>query len=580
MSAPSRFHWLIIGVAVVVFGRLAGAEAPDQPRLQNGQSVRAAAPPLFTPPPIFTAAPADQPPPASELPPPPHQPEQPAPPITPNSNSNSAADAASALRPEILPPEALSTEHPLPAHGGFPALPPDPYAHQHDPLPPLEEELWHHGGSYMYHPEGDRLNWPADDEHAHYDLLRLPEDWQEPRPFTLFTDFLGADPIQVYPGLHWPGDGYDLEPQFVGYGGYQLFGFALEENNQRQDVLGHQLLVELDLRFTGTERMHVQFRPLGDGNTGGSYYQFSNPEGYVDNSTGEPARYWIEGELHSLLGGFVDPFAVLDYHITAGRFPLALHNSLLMNDEITGVVLNKNTIYVGPLSNLNVQLIYGANDVNTYPGPDGRLYGLHASIDYRRVFYEATYAFADQDAQSTRDAHYAALSRTQFVGPVTFAGRAFFKWGDTGGSGSGHLFVAETNYTRYFDGRPLGIEYGVFYLNAFAATEGWNSIGGGNFNRLRTSFETNPLVRIAAGQVSDTAGVALGVQLFRHHEDESFIPEIAWEDRGGEPVWGVGLRYLRKTGPRTFLEILGVANFADDPRFDREGVFVSHTFLF
>lgn len=30
-----------------------------------------------------------------------------------------------------------------------------------EPLPPLEEELWLHGGSYLYAPEGDRLNWPS-----------------------------------------------------------------------------------------------------------------------------------------------------------------------------------------------------------------------------------------------------------------------------------------------------------------------------------------------------------------------------------------------------------------------------------
>ena len=41
----------------------------------------------------------------------------------------------------------------------FPSLPPDPDEDQLEPLPPLEDELWWHGGSYLYAPEGDRLNY-------------------------------------------------------------------------------------------------------------------------------------------------------------------------------------------------------------------------------------------------------------------------------------------------------------------------------------------------------------------------------------------------------------------------------------
>jgi hypothetical protein len=80
--------------------------------------------------------------------------------------------------------------------------------------------------------------------------------------------------------------------------------------------------------------------------------------------------------------------------------------------------------------------------------------------------------------------------------------------------------------------------------------------------------------------LGDTRGVATGVQLFRHHEDESIVPEVACEDRDGATVWGVGLRYLRKTGARTYLQTLAVANRSRDSQFRREGVFVSYFILF
>ena len=412
-------------------------------------------------------------------------------------------------------------------------------------------------------------------------MLRAPEELQKPTPVTAFQEFLGADAPQDWPRLTWPGGGYVWEPRIVGYGAYELFAFALEENSQRQDVVGHQLLVELDLRLTGTERFHVQFRPLGRRNSGGSYYQFSNPDRYEDNSTAVPDRYWFEGELHSILGAYLDPFAVRDIHFVIGRFPLAFHNFLLMNDDITGFIVNKNTWNCGPLSNLNVQGFVGLNDISAFEDSDSNLYGVHASADHERVFYEATYAFLQHERNASRNSHFFAFSRTAQYGAWSVAGRAMFKWGDQGGRGSGQLFVVESNRTRVFDNRPLGIEKGVFFGNAFLATSGWNSIAGGNFNRLRTSFEIDPLVRIAAGRdAGSTWGAALGVQLFRHHEDESWIPEVAFETPDDTLVFGLGLRYLRKTGVRSYLELLLSFNLSNDPRFDREGVFLSETIAF
>jgi len=187
------------------------------------------------------------------------------------------------------------------SQGDFPALPPDPNADDLSALPPWEHELWNHGGSYLYTPEGDRLHWPEETTSAHIEVLRLPETWQEPRPVTAFSEFLGTGP-PVGTHLKWFGDqGYMWDVRFVGSGSYELFGFVLEENSQRQDAIGHQLTLDLDLRLTGPERFHVQFRPLGEGNSGGSFYQFRNPEGYVDHAHAEPDRFWFEGELQSIL---------------------------------------------------------------------------------------------------------------------------------------------------------------------------------------------------------------------------------------------------------------------------------------
>lgn len=458
-------------------------------------------------------------------------------------------------------------------------------------LPPLEDELRLHGGSYLYEsvfestPESSLL--PDSFGNHHSQLLRLPELWQKPEPLlTDFQEFEGADEIGSWYGLKWFGkDGFQWEPRFVAHGSYEVFGMLLEQGGTRQDGIGHHLLLDLDLRITGTERAHLQFRPLGRENSGGSFFQLNETSRYDDNSTLIPDRWWIEGEFYSLFAAVLgDEFTPRDYHVTVGKVPYAIHNSLLINDDVTGVIVNKNTLIIPPLSNLNVQGFYFFDDVNTATPRSTELVGIHAAADWRHSLIEGTVAYVSHSGSHAYDSRYAAVSATQFFGPLSLAGRALFKGGDDAGRGDGALFVAESNFTRASSEEfacATGIETTVFYANFFKATSGWSPISGANFDRLRSNFSVDPLVRIGRGfNPSDTVGVSLGAELFRHHEDEQFIPEISYEQIQGEPVWGVGLRWLRKLGPQVYLDASGVLTWSDVEAFDREGIFVSTFVVF
>jgi hypothetical protein len=452
-------------------------------------------------------------------------------------------------------------------------------------LLPLAAELHHHGGSYLYEPLDVNGAMYAR-HHAHWTLLRLPENWKEPQPFSLPYEYIGSHFIEWDPRFTWFGDpGYQWEPRLVGYGLYEVFVALFEENGTRRDGIGHQLLLDFDLALTGTERIHVQFRPLGENNTGGSFLQLSDPAGYDDNSTGVPQRWWIEGELQSIIGRlFGDPTIQLDVNFTAGKFPFALHNFLLINDEITGVILGKNTITRTPLSNINVQAFYAFDEVDAFTNHADDLIGLHLTGDYRHAFLELSFVHVFSGGDSDRDADFVAFSGTQFFGPLSLAGRVLLKEGDQAGAGDGQLYVLESNLARRPSGwwyERTGVELAVSYLTLFRATSGWQPIAGGNFNRLRNVFVLNPLLQIAAGRPpAETAGAAVGVQLFRHHEDESWIPELAVEDRQGDTVWGLGLRYQRKLTARVFLELCGLKTWAALRELEREGVFLSTFVIF
>ncbi|MCA9068411.1 MAG: hypothetical protein KDA84_05790 [Planctomycetaceae bacterium] len=443
-------------------------------------------------------------------------------------------------------------------------------------LPPLELELDYHGGSYLYEP-------------THPNTRQLPPGYVKPRPLTAFQEFLGADMIAPPPN----GDGVDFahEPRFVGYGSYSLIGIGFDGNNpnvaparQRLTGIGHQLIVDLDYRWTGTERVHVQFRPLGRENTGGSLLLLDGPVDYDDNSTLIPQRFWIEGELFSLFGNACsEETTPLDYHFTVGKYPFTLHNSLLVNDELVGAVINKNTLLIPPLSNMNVQMFYGYDDGEALEIPEANLAGMHVSADYRHLFFELTLAGSFSE-NTSRQAAYTALSVTRLWGPYTFAGRALGRWADNGPNQRGGLFVLEGNRSREFSGEFrewTGWESAVSYINLFYANAGWQSMAGGNFNRLRSAFAVNPLVAITRSpNPAEQYGVALGTQFFRNHEDTSFTPEIAFEQVSGTPRAGIGGTFLTQLGRRTFLDLRGVAVWSDNTALRQQGVFSSVFFVF
>lgn len=453
-------------------------------------------------------------------------------------------------------------------------------------LPPLEEELQRHGGSYLYQPS-DVTDPPLHFQDPHAEpILRLPEDWQEPQPICSNPlDYLGPGLICWSPGKSWFGcNPYMWEPRFVLHGAYEAFGAFYEENDLRRDGLGHQLWVDLDLQLTGTERFHVQFRPIGEENSGGSFWQLNDPQHYFDNSTGVPQRWWFEGELQSLFGPWRnDERHQLDVNFTVGRFPFRLHNGLLMDDEITGFVLGKNTITSLPFSNLNIQAFYAIDEVDSLPsGAD--LLGVNLTADYRHVFLEATYARLNRTRSQDFSANYLAFSATKFFGPLSVAGRTMYRFGDDSSIGDGNLQVIETTYNRipsHYIECLTGIEQTVSYINLFYSSENWTTIAGGNIDRIRNAFAVNPLLELAAGgPPAERYGVAVGSQLFRHHQDESFIPECAYEQVSGESVVGVGLRYRRKLTSRQFLELRGIKNWSDSVPLRREGVFASTTIIF
>ena len=404
----------------------------------------------------------------------------------------------------------------------------------------------------------------------------LPEGFTKPAPLAFGHGFLDPEPIRLVPRLRWFGSGNQITPELTVYGFYSVFATAFEENDRQVVGLGHDLAIDFDLSFGGSERIHALFQPLSGQNGGGSFLQLNEDVRYVDNSHAPPTRLWLEANLAEVASGIGAETTPLDIHLAFGLFPYVLHNSLLIDDNITGLLLTKNTMTAGPLSNLNVQGFGAFHEVDAFGNKsDTRLLGMNANCDWGARFLEFTYAHLWETSNRSRNQDFVALSATQLLGRVNFTGRVLANIGDTGGSGSGQLYVFESNRIREFRHHVFGFESVVGYCNAFWATAGWNPISGGNFDRLRSTFAVNPLVQLTLDPTGlETRGVTLGAEFFALEKDLALIPEASTEVVGDDEVVGLGLRLRRKFLRRSQIELFALGTLTGADALRRNGIFL------
>lgn len=421
---------------------------------------------------------------------------------------------------------------------------------------------------------------PAFEQEGHPGYL--PEDFPKPRPFTHWQGFLDADPIPLYPGLNWPWDGNQITPALVMYGSYSVFAAAFQQGPDERIGIGHQMLIDVDLSLGATERIHAQWRPVGEKNSGGSFLQLNEDVKYFDNSTALPQRIWLEADISEIFSGLIPDTAVADILVTAGLFPYELHNRLLINDDIVGVIVSKNDLIIEPFSKILGQVFTAFDEVDAVPNEqDVRLVGTHWFIDWQSRNIEATYVHMEVHGDPGLTSDYYAVSLTQLLGPWNVAGRVLGQVGDDGRDGSGELYVLESNWTRYFTEEILGFESLLLYANAFWATEGWQPISGGNFDRLRNTFEVNPLIRLSLMPPGvENRGFALGTEFFALHKDLAVIPELAVEFPGNDEVVGFGARLRRKVGRRSQVELRGITSASGAANLRRHGAFLEWTSFF
>ena len=355
----------------------------------------------------------------------------------------------------------------------------------------------------------------------------------------------------------------ELNPLLPGLSIYGDWRTAVAYNsNKGKDVaqFATRLNLDVDFKFTGTERIHAFFTPIQKNNKF-TRYEFGGGDG-DGKFSGEfdlnPQTLFFEGDAGALFSGFTGRQAGFDLPFTVGLFPLFLQNGIWANDAILGAAVSvpaKNSAKLG-LSNFDTTFFAAFDNVDNVAllGPhkhNAHLYGATIFLDAFKGYVEAGYAVIQGtdgpvDGQVTHFAT-AAYSR-RFANTWSNSTRLFANFGN-GRNDDGFAIISENSLVTSLPSTLIP------YFNFFAGFGHPLTLvdgnGAGILKNVGINFETDALTGYP--KLDDTAsgawGGAIGLQ-YLFNLDQQLLFEVATVqpfDTDGigaqRPQYGFGVRY-------------------------------------
>ena len=262
-----------------------------------------------------------------------------------------------------------------------------------------------------------------------------------------------------------------------------------------------------------------------------------------------------------------DDFGSTDIGFSVGRQNLLFQEGLLLNDNIDGVGLTRNTLLPKGTSNFRATFFYGWGDVNTsaFAERDARLFALLTSTDFLKSTVDADLAYVQAD-DLTGDLVVAGVSAVQRLGMTNSAFRllgSFAVDDETTDSSDGYLLFSELSWT------PIGTHDLVYANNFWAvdnfvpAARGVGGAGGGPLGRAGINFASVGLGSFDAplsSRASDVFGGAVGYQRFFSNTRKQLLMELGYRfgtEDDQEDSYAATIRYQSAHGKHTVLVLDG-----------------------
>jgi hypothetical protein len=358
----------------------------------------------------------------------------------------------------------------------------------------------------------------------------------------------------------------ELNPLLPGLAVYGDWRTAVAYNRNNGKEIGQiatRLNLDVDLKITGTERIHAFFTPLQKANVEFTRFEFGAGDGngqFNDEFDPLPQTLFFEGDAGSLYSGFSGNPASFDLPFVVGLYPLFLQNGIWSNDAILGgaVTLPAKNLPALGLANYDVTFfaafdnIDNANVLGANGKPDNdnaNLYGVTTFIDAFSGYIEAGYAAV----QGTNEAdglleHYLTAAYTRrYANTVSNSTRFFANFGNDGEDG--YAVISENSLITGLPSTLL--PYANFFIGFDNPRPLVDGNGAGILKNVGINFETDALTGYP--KLDDTAsnawGGAIGLQ-YLFNLDQQIVVEAAmvqpFEDDGigaKNSQYALGVRY-------------------------------------
>ena len=357
-----------------------------------------------------------------------------------------------------------------------------------------------------------------------------------------------------------------------------------------------RLNLDLDWKITGTERVHVLFRPL-DRKGNFTHYDFQGgpePDGKGSTSpiNGNIVTGFLEGDLGALAQGFSGSYNHLDLPFAIGLIPLQFQNGIWVNDAFTGVAATIPAMNSPKLDipNMDVTFFAGGDKVSSgaAPGDDHktRVIGVATFADTREGYWEGGYGYLYDDRGGIDDASFHSVTASftrRYGGWLSNSVRvlgAFGQQAPSAGprSAGGALLLVENSLIT---SKPYTL---IPYLNLFIGSDTPQPLvrdpgAGGVLSNTGMVFEADGLSGFPTLDASGkrAAGGAFGLE-YLFGLDQQLVAEVGGLQRTGSSApndssdYGLALRYQIPFAKRLIFRFDAIAGRVNqgDPLAERD----------
>ena len=361
-----------------------------------------------------------------------------------------------------------------------------------------------------------------------------------------------------------------LLPGLAIYGDWRT-AVAFNNNNGKEIAqIATRVNIDVDLKITGTERIHAFFTPIQEDNVKFTRFEFAGgdaDEVFNDEFDPDLQTVFFEGDFGSLYSGFSGKEASFDLPFTVGLFPLFLQNGIWANDAILGGAVTlpaKNSAALG-LANFDITFFAAFDNVDNAGNiaadeDDNLLYGVTTFVDAFDGFVETGYGLIQgRDELDGLLTHFltAAYSR-RYYNTLSNSTRLFANFADDPlanfaddleGENDGFAIISENSL---ISGLPSTlVPYANFFVGFGNPQPLVDGNGAGILKNVGINFETDALTGFP--KLDDTGsnafGGAIGLQ-YLFNLDQQLVFEVAmvqpFEADGigaQDPQYGFGVRY-------------------------------------